>query len=79
MSVDLPEPETPLIQVKRPTGILAVTFLRLFPVAPLMVIQRPSGLRRFSGTAIFFLPDKYSPVKELGLFSISVGVPCATI
>ena len=30
VSVDLPEPETPVTQVKRPSGISAVTFCRLF-------------------------------------------------
>ena len=35
-SVDLPPPETPVTQVKSPSGIVAVTFLRLLPRAPTM-------------------------------------------
>ncbi len=34
VSVDLPEPETPVMQVNRPMGISAVRVLRLLPVAP---------------------------------------------
>ena len=33
-SVDLPEPDTPVTQVKRPTGNDTVTFFRLLPLAP---------------------------------------------
>ncbi|MCY1556528.1 hypothetical protein D9M68_932850 [compost metagenome] len=33
-SVDLPEPETPVTQVSRPTGKATLTFFRLLPVAP---------------------------------------------
>jgi hypothetical protein len=33
MKVDLPPPETPVMQVKVPSGISAVTFFRLLPVA----------------------------------------------
>ena len=35
MSVDFPEPETPVIQVKTPTGSSSVTSFKLFPVAPI--------------------------------------------
>ena len=41
ISVDLPEPETPVTQVRRPIGISAVTFCRLFSVAPTMRIALP--------------------------------------
>ena len=34
ISVDLPPPETPVTQVKMPSGIAAVTFFRLLPRAP---------------------------------------------
>ena len=34
---DLPEPETPVMQVKVPSGMEAVTSLRLFACAPLTV------------------------------------------
>ena len=39
-SVDLPPPETPVTQVKAPSGIDAVTFFRLLPVAPVTVSRR---------------------------------------
>ena len=35
-SVDLPEPETPVTQVKSPSGIGTLTFFRLLPRAPTM-------------------------------------------
>ena len=33
-SVDLPPPDTPVMQVKVPSGMSSVTFLRLLPRAP---------------------------------------------
>ena len=54
-SVDLPEPDTPVTQVSRPTGKSTLTFLRLLPLAPTMRMRpsisgktpswRPSGER----------------------------------
>ena len=44
MSVDLPPPETPVMQVKVPSGISAVTFFRLLPRAP-DDLQHPALLR----------------------------------
>ena len=38
--VDLPEPETPVMQVKSPKGISAVTFFRLLPRAPMSLSVR---------------------------------------
>ena len=40
-SVDLPPPETPVTQVNRPSGIVAVTFFRLLPRAPTILSSRP--------------------------------------
>ncbi|MBC6968948.1 MAG: hypothetical protein DYH07_08285 [Armatimonadetes bacterium ATM1] len=37
--VDLPEPETPVTQVKRPRGMATSIFLRLLPEAPRRTIQ----------------------------------------
>jgi hypothetical protein len=37
ISVDLPEPETPVTQQKTPSGIFTSTFLRLCCVAPSIV------------------------------------------
>ena len=34
ISVDLPEPDTPVTQVNVPKGILRFTFFKLLPVAP---------------------------------------------
>lgn len=54
MSVDLPEPETPVIQVKRPTGNFNVTFFKLLPVAPMSsTCFLGSALTRSFGTGIF--------------------------
>ena len=39
--VDLPPPETPVTQVKRPSGIVAVTFFRLLPRAPTIFSSLP--------------------------------------
>src|SRR6185312_14565791 len=53
VKVDLPPPETPVMQVKVPAGISAVTAFRLLPVAP---ITRSTLVlligRRWSGTSI---------------------------
>ena len=64
-SVDLPPPETPVTQVKRPSGISAVTFLRLLPRAPTSFSARPLlGLRRLAGTGTDGSPVRYWPVSE---------------
>ena len=78
VSVDLPEPETPVTQVRRPMGISAVTFCRLFSVAPTMRIVLPfSGARRLVGSGICRVPERYCPVRLLGLARMSSGVPLA--
>ena len=71
-SVDLPEPETPVTQVKSPSGNSASTFLRLLPVAPITLMTR-FGSRgvRSPGSAIFVRPERYLPVSESGWVSIS--------
>ncbi len=46
VKLDLPEPETPVTQVKVPSGMAAVTFLRLLAVAPVRVSFLPVPLRR---------------------------------
>ena len=59
IKVDFPLPETPVTQVKVPTGIFRLTFFRLFPLAPLISINLPFFANlRFLGTAIYFFPDK---------------------
>ncbi len=49
VKLDLPEPETPVTQVNVPSGIEAVTFLRLLAVAPERVSFLPVPLRRTAG------------------------------
>src|SRR3546814_20812715 len=64
MSVDLPLPETPVTQVKVPSGIAASTFCRLFAVAPRMRISWPGWpSRRRRGTSVWRKPDRTSVVK----------------
>ncbi len=77
-SVDLPPPETPVTQVNRPSGISAVTFFRLLPVAPTTRSRLPfCGGRRKSGIGISRAPDRYWPVSDFGLAMTSSGVPLA--
>ena len=79
ISVDLPEPDTPVIAVNRPDGISRSTFLRLLPRAPFSLsISLRLGTWRFAGTSIRFLPDRYCPVSERGAFRMSASLPCAT-
>src|SRR5882762_5368162 len=58
-SVDLPEPETPVTTVSRPSGSVMSTSLRLLALAPRICIALPLGLRRFSGTSILAAPLRY--------------------
>src|SRR5690606_20992293 len=68
IKVDLPEPDTPVIQVNRPKGISRVTLFRLLPVAPTRrSILSESGAVRCSGMAIIRAPERYSPVSEPGV------------
>ncbi|MNJ23484.1 hypothetical protein D3C77_178720 [compost metagenome] len=79
VKVDLPPPDTPVMQVKTPTGISPVTFLRLLPVAPetLSIRLRSMGRRPSAGSSISRAPVRYWPVRELGLAMTSAGVPSA--
>src|SRR5271167_4502388 len=74
-SVDLPEPETPVTQVMSPKGNSAVTFLRLFAVAPMTRSNRfGSGARRSAGISIPRRPLKYCPVIDSGRAATSAAV-----
>ena len=73
----LPEPETPVMQVITPSGISTSICFRLFSAAPLMV-RKPVGSLRTSGTGILRRPLKYAPVTELSFFIRSSAVPMAT-
>src|SRR5258708_6440122 len=79
MSVDLPEPETPVTHTNRPTGSARSIFLRLFPRAPRSRNTRVlSKRRRVSGSAISSAPERYCPVREAGVFGSSAGGAPAT-
>ncbi len=52
VKLDLPLPDTPVTQVKVPSGMEAVTLARLLARAPWTVSFLPLPLRRFFGTAI---------------------------
>src|SRR5210317_916952 len=57
INVDLPEPDTPVTQVSRPTGIFRVTSHRLLPRAPASTSCRFGLLAvRFAGISIFLVP-----------------------
>src|SRR3989338_10441505 len=66
MSVDLPEPDTPVKHTNLRKGMSTLIFLRLCSSAPLILINgvARSTLRRSDGTAIFISPRKYLPVRE---------------
>ena len=77
INVDFPEPDTPVTQIKFPSGNLTVTFFRLCSVAPTISKYFPVKFLRFLGTAICILPLRYFPVIELSDLAISSAVPCA--
>ena len=67
ISVDLPLPDTPVIQHSVPSGISAVMLLRLFSRAPLSLRRRPwRGARRVAGMGISRIRVKYCPVRLCG-------------
>ena len=76
MSVDFPDPETPVMHTSSPTGNSSVTFFKLLPRAPLMTKRclPPAVLPRRLGSAMDF-PDKYCPVKDSEARLISAGRP----
>ncbi len=56
-SVDLPEPETPVTQVKAPTGKLTSMSRRLCMRAP-RTVNHSTGRRRWPGTAMVRRPAR---------------------
>ena len=76
---DLPDPETPVIQVNNPTGISTVISFKLFSDALIILIFLSEGFTRFVGIFIFFLPDKYFAVIEFLFFRIEFKSPWAQI
>ena len=73
----MPDPLTPVTNVKVPRGKLAFTLFKVFPVAPLISIKCPLPFLRSEGTAIDFLPAKYNAVSDFN-FKKDFGVPAAT-
>ena len=59
---DLPDPDTPVMHVNRPKGILTSISLRLFANAFEIEIHSLPGRRRSFGTSIIFLPEIKSDV-----------------
>ena len=71
----MPPPDTPVMQVNRPSGSSAVTFLRLLPRAfTTLMVRRRLGARR-SGTAMVRTPVRYWPVSDFLFAMMSAGVP----
>ena len=79
ISEDLPEPETPVTDVKQPSGSLTSMLLRLLCSAPLIVSHFFEGFCLFSGTLIERLPERYAPVTESFAFMTLLGIPFATM
>ena len=75
----LPEPDTPVIQVNVPSGIFTSMPFRLFSRAPFISRKLPFPVRRFSGSSIFFTPDKYWPVIESAQLIIVLASPSQII
>ena len=74
MSVDLPEPLTPVTTMSLPSGNSTSTFFRLFPRAPLIHRLCPLPSRRCSGVSILSVLLRY-PAVMVSCLSISCGVP----
>ena len=75
---DFPLPDTPVMQLNTPSGILTSTFLRLFCLAPLISINLPFDERLAMGTGIESSPLRYLPVMLSLLFITSSTLPHAT-
>ena len=66
MSVDLPEPETPVTQTNSPTGSSSVTSRRLLPRAPVIVSIRDGvDACRRAGIGICRWPARYWPGQRM--------------
>ena len=76
---DLPEPDTPVIQVKIPMGISAEIFWRLFSVEFMILIIFPFAANLLEGIFIFLSPDRYLAVIEFLFFNIDSRFPSAHI
>ena len=70
----LPEPETPVTQVKTPNGMVQSIFLILLVVTPFKV-KNSSGSRRSSGIGTFKSPRIYFAVSEWEFLKSSCTFP----
>src|SRR6266699_823728 len=73
MSVDLPEPETPVTHANTPSGKSTSIFLRLCCRAPTILIDE-ANFRRDFGMGIDLRPLRYSRVRDWGAHACSVLV-----
>ena len=77
MRVLLPEPLTPVTQVKYPRGMEASIVFKLWAEAPRRWSQS-RGWKGRGGKDIFLRPERNEPVRESVRAAISLGVPWAT-
>jgi hypothetical protein len=74
-SVDFPPPETPVMQVNRPSGISVVMFLRLLPRAlTIFSLRAGFGFLR-SGMGTSSSPERYFPEIDSRDLMMSSAVP----
>ena len=78
MREDLPDPDTPVTQVKVPRGKVTSSPSRLFSAAPRITRLWPLPARRWAGTGMLLAPERYWPVMDSGTAMISSAVPAAT-
>ena len=78
-SVDFPDPDTPVTATRQPSGISTSMFLRLCSRAPRTANQSSPGSLLIWGTGMERFLDRYWPVIDLGLASISLRGPETTI
>ena len=62
ISEDFPEPDTPVIEVKHPKGILTSMLLRLLCCASFISSHLPFGMVLSDGGWIERRPERYAPV-----------------
>src|SRR5207247_6170951 len=74
-NVDLPDPETPVMHVIKPSGISTSIFFRLCLAAFLSLIVLGPGNRRFFGLETFSSPLRYLPVSEAVHFVTPSSLP----
>ena len=77
IKVDLPEPDTPVMQIIFPKGIETLMPFKLFAVAFTILSDLPFPARLFFGTSICLRPERYCPVSDFGCAKICFGVPSA--